>query len=521
MTQESTVTVQVCQEPPVLDVVPQIIIVGEVYDPLAGVTATDCDGTAIPMDASNVVLNTVDTSVIGEYQVGYEVTSPTNGKVTTGQFTVTVGAACLEEPTLVITQQIVTVGDVFDPLAGVTAFDCNGNVIPLDASNVISNAVDTTTPGQYPVMYEVTSPINGLVMTQESTVTVQVCQEPPTIIAESKIIAVGSIFDPLLDVEAFDCTKTEPVSLFRRIARFAAPALLAEPTPIPLDMSNVIFINVDTTTMGEYIVVYQVTSPTNGLVSTLEITVTVICQEPPIMEIEEQVVAVGSVFDPMVGVEAFDCDGSVMEVGLENVVSNNVNTALAGEYTVVYAVASQSSGLVTTVQTRVVVIEMCTEPPTIIVEPQIVVVGSAFDPMVGVTALNCDGTIMPIDENIVIFNDVNTSEVGTYRVVYQVTSPLNGVVTTQETIVVVTASTPRKQSISDIITSVALEQAALSHILNAEGEKIQKAVALDLSINEMLLVNKSVNSMVKSITNLEMILQMKLETFDCNLCDKD
>lgn len=35
----------------------------------------------------------------------------------------------------------------------------------------------------------------------------------------------------------------------------------------------------------------------------------------------------------------------------------------------------------------------------------------------------------------------------------------------------------RDVAISNIIQSVALEQTAISHILNAEGEKIQKVVA--------------------------------------------
>ena len=44
---------------------------------------------------------------------------------------------------------------------------------------------------------------------------------------------------------------------------------------------------------------------------------------------------------------------------------------------------------------------------------------------------------------------------------------------------VITASTTtREQAITDLIQSVALEETALSHILNAEGEKIQKVVAI-------------------------------------------
>ncbi len=86
---------------------------------------------------------------------------------------------------------------------------------------------------------------------------------------------------------------------------------------------------------------------------------------------------------------------------------------------------------------------------------------------------------------------------------------------------VITASTTtRTQAITDLIQSVALEETALSHILNAEGEKIQKVVAMDDATPEMLLAtNKSVESMVNAITRLEMILQSKLTAFEDCLCE--
>lgn len=80
----------------------------------------------------------------------------------------------------------------------------------------------------------------------------------------------------------------------------------------------------------------------------------------------------------------------------------------------------------------------------------------------------------------------------------------------------------RRQAITDIIESIALEQAALSHILNAEGEKIQKIVGLSVipdDIEIMLATNKSVKHMVNSITRLEVLLQTKLELFENCLCD--
>ncbi len=85
------------------------------------------------------------------------------------------------------------------------------------------------------------------------------------------------------------------------------------------------------------------------------------------------------------------------------------------------------------------------------------------------------------------------------------------------------SKTTRCQAITDVIESVALQQTGLSHIINAEGEKIQMAVKLAEKDPDILLeVNKSVQSMINSITRLEVILQGKLELFKdcvCESCD--
>lgn len=84
---------------------------------------------------------------------------------------------------------------------------------------------------------------------------------------------------------------------------------------------------------------------------------------------------------------------------------------------------------------------------------------------------------------------------------------------------VITSGTgTRCQAITDIIASIALEQTALSHILNAEGEKIQFAVANSTTSSELLAVNSSVKKTIDSISRLEMILQGKLEFFENCIC---
>ena len=67
------------------------------------------------------------------------------------------------------------------------------------------------------------------------------------------------------------------------------------------------------------------------------------------------------------------------------------------------------------------------------------------------------------------------------------------------------------QAITDLIESIALEETALSHILNAEGEKLQKVLAMeDVSLNQIL-------NMVTTVNELEHTLRDKLEFISNNL----
>ena len=75
---------------------------------------------------------------------------------------------------------------------------------------------------------------------------------------------------------------------------------------------------------------------------------------------------------------------------------------------------------------------------------------------------------------------------------------------------------------SSLLQSIALEETAISHILNAEGEKLQKEVALSCNQNDLLEINKSVMDMIEKITNLEIVLKSKLDLIKPILdeCDK-
>ncbi|WP_212508844.1 hypothetical protein [Litoribacterium kuwaitense] len=75
-----------------------------------------------------------------------------------------------------------------------------------------------------------------------------------------------------------------------------------------------------------------------------------------------------------------------------------------------------------------------------------------------------------------------------------------------------TISLSRCESIDLLLSSIALEEMALSHILNAEGEKLQAFLKNDPKcLNDYLRINENVNQTLKTIIKSQIMLQLKLE----------
>lgn len=85
--------------------------------------------------------------------------------------------------------------------------------------------------------------------------------------------------------------------------------------------------------------------------------------------------------------------------------------------------------------------------------------------------------------------------------------------------VIYASNTKRKQSITDILESVALEQTALSHILNAGGEGLQKILCMKHIRPEAIFkANESIEHLISCITKFEIVLESKLAMFGDCLC---
>lgn len=69
----------------------------------------------------------------------------------------------------------------------------------------------------------------------------------------------------------------------------------------------------------------------------------------------------------------------------------------------------------------------------------------------------------------------------------------------------------RNDVINLLLSSIAFEELSLAHILNAEGEKLQKGIEKACSVDELIDLNRSVEKMLRAVIKKEMLLQFKLE----------
>lgn len=77
----------------------------------------------------------------------------------------------------------------------------------------------------------------------------------------------------------------------------------------------------------------------------------------------------------------------------------------------------------------------------------------------------------------------------------------------------------REESVADIISSIAAEESAIAHILNAESEKLQAIINKpDATASDLLAANRSVKIAVDAVIQLESALKSKLSMFSGMIC---
>lgn len=76
----------------------------------------------------------------------------------------------------------------------------------------------------------------------------------------------------------------------------------------------------------------------------------------------------------------------------------------------------------------------------------------------------------------------------------------------------------REDVVNIIVASIAMEELALAHILNAEGEKLQYVLGTlkgsdpdQVTVCDIMAVNKDIEKTLRDVIKTEMLLQFKLE----------
>ncbi|WP_066893677.1 immunoglobulin-like domain-containing protein [Clostridium nigeriense] len=166
---------------PVINATDRVIQLGEKFEPLNGVSATDAEDGEI--NTINIVINEVNENIAGKYKVTYSVTD------SVGASTIkTINVIVNDPPKINAEDKIIKVGSEFNPLSGVSASDKeDGNITKIE---VLENNVDTSKEGEYKVKYSVVDSLGG-----KTTKTITIYVKNDIILADS--ITINNKIDSL------------------------------------------------------------------------------------------------------------------------------------------------------------------------------------------------------------------------------------------------------------------------------------------------------------------------------------
>ncbi len=379
---------------------------GAYFDPWEGVTAEDkVDGDITSLIK---VSSDVDTNLGGMQFVTYSVTN-SEGVTTMRRRRIYVANS---SPYIDgIECQQITLGEIFDPRAGITAEDAQDG--DLTARMDVDGNVDSSIPGVYTLSYTVEDN-NGYTTTGVRNIVVRDPSAPVAHLPEIKGITaygtkipLGSEFDPMANVTASDVEDGDLTPYVTVMGRVDT-SLLYKSQPL----------------------IYMVTDSAGYAASKLRI-VEAINHHPVIRGMFNSKITAGDAFDPMAGVTATDReDGDVTN---KVKVQGKVNTDKPGHYQLTYRVFD-SHGAEGYGYRMIEVVARNTAPVLRGVESVTIEQGSRFDPRQGITAFDKeDGDI---SYKIRFSGQLNTHMPGIYTLTYSVTDRQGLKATAERTVTV-------------------------------------------------------------------------------------
>lgn len=309
---------------PVIHAEDKTIEVGDKFNPMTGVTATDKEDGNITKDIK-VIKNTVDTSEVGIYKVTYKV-NDSKGASATKSILVTVRS---NDKPLIIGADDTSIkeGTLFDPMDGIAAIDTEDGNITKHIK--VDGYINTNKPGTYELMYKVndkdgnTTKVKRTIIVTPKELSIN---NLPVINASNKTIKVGDKFNPMTGVTATD---KEDGNITKHI--------------------KVIENTVNTNKAGTYKVVYKVTD-SNGATTSKSIAVIVKSNDKPVISgANSTSIKEGTSFDSMKGVTATDKEDGNITKHIK--VTGSVDTNKPETYELTYTVTDKNGNSTTTKRT--------------------------------------------------------------------------------------------------------------------------------------------------------------------------
>ena len=291
----------------------------------------------------------------------------------------------------------INAGQAFNLMDSVKAVDVNGNTVSVSVSSDKELNLDTEQDTTYKITYSATDS-RGRKTEESINLTVKGNKAPVIEGVKNHTLKVGDSFDPRAGVTVKDEDK---------------------------NIELVVESNVNTNIPGVYKVIYKATDSGNKT-TIVESSVVVnpkmtTLNKIPVINAQDRIVQLGEKFDPLEGVTATDEEDGDLTKSIK-VIRNDVNTDVAGDYTVVFSVTDKQGA--TAIHEMLVVVN---QPPVIHAEDKVITVGDEFKELEGVTATDDEqGDITEIE---VVENNVKTDTPGEYTVTYKVVDKLGGVAT--------------------------------------------------------------------------------------------
>ena len=291
----------------------------------------------------------------------------------------------------------INAGQAFNLMDSVKAVDVNGNTVNVSVSSDKELNLDTEQDTTYKITYSATDS-RGRKTEKTINLTVKGNKAPVIEGVKNHTLKVGDSFDPKAGVTVTDEDK---------------------------NIELVVESNVNTNIPGVYKVIYKATDSGNKT-TIVESSVVVnpkmtTLNKIPVINAQDRIVQLGEKFDPLEGVTATDEEDKDLTNSIK-VIRNDVNTDVAGDYTVVFSVTDSQGA--TAIHEMLVVVN---QPPVIHAEDRVITVGDEFKALEGVTATDDEqGDITEIE---VVENNVKTDTPGEYTVTYKVVDKLGGVAT--------------------------------------------------------------------------------------------